>query len=285
MLSGPRPSQMDLPEGPPPLIDFTRFGRVVAGVAGVIGAYAVGSVFYKYVFAPRTESKTITPALLVKILTEIVKAWQESLAEAEQQRKSVLESLKPEEREMWPYIKSQITAALAAKLVKLEAQICLRAGISKPELRAACKRFESDPRVSFLLKMLASHQVTRPDVGGPGAVALTLEQTLAIMSNVLELSITVMENTYKELIAEAFPDSVDSDKRPELTQELVNKLNTQYQQRFAALRKGYYDELGVHDMLVSRATMAYQQDQEFKKMLAAHSKAKQRRFAAMGLSG
>jgi len=265
-------------------MEFTQFGRSTVTVLSVIGIYAAGSILYKYAFAPRAESKAITPAALVKILTEIVQGWQAALAESEASRKQVLESLKPEEREMWPHIKNQIMMALADKLVKTETAICGSAGITKEDLRAACKRFETDPRVSFLLKMLASHQIARPDAVDAASVPLTLEQTLAVMSHVLELSVSVMEDAYKDLVTAEFPDSVGSDKRPELTQALVTKLNTAYQQRFTDLRRAYYDELNLNDMVVSRCTMAYQQDQEFKKMLAAHSKGKQRRFAAMGLS-
>jgi hypothetical protein len=262
--------------------NYLFLGAAAVGVAGAV------ALAYRFFFARR---KVIDVKALVKILTDIARAWQEVADGTEAQRSELLQLAQGKPASEVSRLQEQYALALKETIDAREAQIIADAGITRAELETACLAHADDPAVAFILRALSRVYANDDDAAG-GAdddgtplEPLSLEVTVSVMSTVLELTVTEMEAAFRAVAARLDPSAATEGRAPRMTEAFRAQLNDEYGSRFLPAREKVFRERGVGERQLSASCIAHQHEPAFLEVTSAHQKRKAQVFRALGLSG
>jgi len=262
----------------PPKKDVPKVWLFTAAAVGVVGlSYAA----YRFLF----KSKVMSVNDVVKIMTDLNRAFEETMSGLQEMQQEMAEKARGMPRENVAELQRTFMETFRARITAREAEVCAANGVSPQELEAAVIEHRENPTVQYLVESLQKYYVDdEEEEAVDDADIPNLEKTIQVMSTMLELSIVVMEEVHKQVTAKLDPQAAAEGRKPKLTPQFVSTVNRVYAEQFTKVRSQVMQRMNITDGILAAASNKYMNEPEFTELIAKHKQEQARRFKALGLS-
>jgi len=225
-------------------------------------------------------------------MTELHQAFQEVLEGMKDLHAELNEKAQNLPEDKVAELQRSFTETFHERVNRREVEICKKHGVSSEELSASLLVHQEDPSLAYLVQSLGRFYGDDDEDGDKGDGSEDVDESefpampevVKAMGTVLELSIVVMEEVFKQVAAKLDPDAVAAGKTPKLTPQFVSVLNRNYTEQFMRVRAEVFQRMGITERVLTAASVKYQNAPEFVAMLKNHAAEKARRFKALGLA-
>ena len=238
----------------------------------LLGVFTI-STFARWYFK---ETKPISKQKLLEILTSAYQSWGYALTESSKQEQTIMQQhpdMPPEEKkQVTDYLRYQVMQ----QLNQAEEQLLQQANTNREQVQEAIKIYEGDKQVAKLttdLNKIVSTIVPPPPLPYPW----TENDVIAILSELFELRISSMEESYKSLQLDQRPKGVP------LTPQMAEDLNQLFNETLQRRLDRFYGDKKITPQFLQKLIRSITNSPNYIDLVHTYKQEQQQRYAALGL--
>lgn len=222
-----------------------------------------------------SEVKPISKHKLIEVLTTTYQMWAQSLTSAGQQEQQILQqqpNMTPEEKkQLSDYMRYRLTM----QLQQSEGELLQQANISRDQIQAALKEYESDKQVQKLqqdISKIVSTVVPPPPLPWPW----TEDAVLELLQELFDKRIEVMEQVHQAL-------TQGKPQGEPMGAQFVEQINEAYTPLLAKELQKFYEEKGITAQYLQRLIKSVQNGPKYVDTVHRCKQVQRQRYIALGL--